>query len=117
MDKMLEEKVAKYVELRKQIEELEAQRKTIAVEILECMPKEQQHVDLEQTWIKRATLFSVKTSLKDAQLFDAVRVKEVVDKEKLKELYKLGHNPPGVSEIHYLQVYTKKTTPEEVLTS
>lgn len=104
----LEEKAAEYVELKKTIEELEARKKTLASEILECMPEESRKVDLSERWIRRASIFSIKTTLAHAQKLGAVKIEEVIDKAKLKQLYKLGQNPPGVSEIHYIQVYSKK---------
>jgi predicted phage-related endonuclease len=108
MDTSLEEKAAEYIELKKTIEALEARKKALAAEMLECMPKESRHVDLSKWWVKKASILSIKTSLAHAQRFGAVKIEEVIDKEKLKQLYKSGQNPPGVSEIHYIQVYTKK---------
>ena len=57
--------------------------------------------------VKRASLLTIKTSLESARQIGAVQVKEVVDKEKIKKLYLEGHNPPDVSEVHFIQVYTQ----------
>lgn len=108
MDADLEGKVAEYIELKRKIEELETRKKALSLEILEFVPKETPRVDLSECWVKRASVFSIKTSLAHAQECGAVKIEEVVDKQKLKELYKSGQNPPGVSEVHYIQVYLKK---------
>lgn len=112
MDTILEEKVAEYLELKKAIEELEARKKTLASEILECMPKESRRVDLKESWVRKASIFSIKTSLMHARKLGAVKIEEVLDKERLKQLYRLGENPPGVSEIHYVQVYSNSKIQE-----
>jgi hypothetical protein len=100
----LEAKIAKYVELRQQIKELENQKKALVSEVLELLPQET--VSIPGYRIKRASLLSIKTSLESAKQLGAVKMKEVIDKEKIKKLYMEGHNPPDVSEVHFIQVYT-----------
>ena len=102
----LETKIAKYVELRQQIEELENQKKALASEVLEMFPPETPTLSVPGYRIKRASLLSIKTSLECAKQFGAIKMKEVVDKEKIKKLYMEGHNPPDVSEVYFIQVYT-----------
>ncbi len=102
----LEKKIAKYVELREQIEELENQKKALAAEVLDLLPQETATVSIPGYRIKRASLLSIKTSLESAKQLGAVTMKEIVDKEKIKKLYREGHNPPDVSEVHFIQVYT-----------
>jgi len=101
----LENKIAKYVELREQIEQLEEQKKGLAAEILELMPKESPQVLVSGYRVKRTSIFSIKTTLEAAHQLGAVKMKEVVDKEKIKALYLDGQNPPDVSEAHFIQVY------------
>lgn len=107
----LEIKIAKYVELRQQIEELENQKKALASEVLELLPQETSTVSIPGYRIKRASLLSIKISLENAKQFGAVKMKEVIDKEKIKKLYMEGHNPPDVSEVHFIQVYTDAAVP------
>lgn len=101
----LETKIAKYVELRQQIEDLEQQKKTLVSEVLELLPSETPTVSIPGYRIKRMSQLTIKTSLESAKQLGAVNLKEVVDKEKIKRLYKEGHNPPDVSEVHFIQVY------------
>lgn len=109
----LESKIAKYVELRRQIEELENQKKALVSEVLEILPQETSTVSIPGYRVKRASLLSIKTSLENAKQLGAIKMKEVVDREKIKKLYMEGHNPPDVSEVHFIQVYTDA----EVLTN
>ena len=110
----LEEKIARYVELRQLIEEMENQRKALVAEVLELMPKETPIALIPGYRIKRASMLSIKTSLNIARQLGAVKMKEVVDKEKLKKLYQEGHNPPDVSELHFIQVYTDAPVPADL---
>ena len=108
----LEEKIARYVELRQQIEEMENQKKALVAEVLELIPKETPTASIPGYRIKRASMLSIKTSLNSARQLGAVKMKEIVDKEKIKKLYQEGLNPPDVSELHFIQVY--KDTPASV---
>lgn len=105
----LETKIARYVELRQQIEERENQRKTLVAEVLELMPKETPIANIPGYRIKKASMLSIKTTLNSARQLGATKTKEIVDKEKIKQLYQEGLNPPDVTEIHFIQVY--KDTP------
>lgn len=107
----LETKIARYVELRQQIEDLENQKKVLVSEILELLPQETPTVSIPGYRIKRVSLLTIKTSLESAKQFGAVKMKEIVDKEKIKKLYMEGHNPPDVSEVHFIQVYTDAAAP------
>lgn len=111
MDEMsLETKIAKYVELRQQLEELENQKKALVAEVLELLPQEAPIVSIPGYRIKRASLLTIKTSLEAAKQLGAVKMKEMIDKEKIKKLYLEGHNPPDVTEVHFIQVYTDADT-------
>jgi hypothetical protein len=100
----LEEKVAKYKELGTQIAELEKEKKLLATEILQYIPKEKKSIQVAGSSVKRVRRLSIKTSLEAAKLYDAVKIEEVVDKEKIKLLYEQGEEIPDVSEIEYIQV-------------
>lgn len=101
----LETKIARYVELRQQIEELEKEKKALVAEVLALLPQETPITSIPGYRIKRASLLTIKTSLESARQLGAVKMKELIDKEKIKKLYIEGHNPPDVSEVHFIQVY------------
>ena len=107
----LETKIARYDELRQQIEDLENQKKALMSEILELLPQETPTVSIPGYRIKRASLLTIKTSLESAKQLGAIKLTEVVDKEKIKKLYREGHNPPDVTEVHFIQVYTVPVAP------
>ena len=107
----LETKIARYVELRQQIEELEIEKKALMSEVLELLPQKTPSVFIPGYRIKRASLLTIKISLESAKQLGAVKMKEVVDKEKIKKLYLEGHNPPDVSEVHFIQVYSVPAAP------
>lgn len=100
----LEEKVAMYKELRAKIEELENQKKNLVKEILELMPKETKSILVADSTVKRYSLLSIKISVENAKILDAVKIQEVVDREKIKKLYASGEQIPDVEEIHYIRV-------------
>jgi hypothetical protein len=102
----IESKVAEYIELRSKLEELENQKKRVVAEILELIPKGTNTIQLPHCRVKRASLLSIKTSLENAQRLGAIKIKEVVDRDKIKQLYESGQNPPDVTEVHFIQVYS-----------
>jgi len=101
---VLEEKLKVYKELRQSIEELEERKKCLADEILQLLPKETKTVHVGEYQVRRMARLSIRTSLESARTLGAVKMEESVDKEKLKELLKLGVDVPDVSEIQYIQV-------------
>ena len=111
----LEEKVAAYKELGKKIEELEKERKILVAEILQSIPKETKSIQVAGYCVKRVCRLSIKTSLENAKMFDAVKVQEVVDKEKIKRLYEQGQPVPDVSEFQYIQVTSLVREPSDAL--
>ncbi len=100
----LEDKVAKYKEVGMQIAELEKQKKLLVAEILQYIPKETKSIQVAGLTIKRVRRLSIRTSLGAAKLLDALKIQEVVDKEKIKLLYEQGQEIPDVSEFEYIQV-------------
>jgi len=107
----IEEKVKIYKELARQIEELETYKKAIVAEILQLLPKDRKNVRIAEYNVRRMTRLSIRTSLEEAKRFEAVKLEEVIDKEKIKSLFALGHSVPGVSEFQFIQVskYTQTT--------
>jgi len=56
-------------------------------------------------------MLSIKISIEDAEKLDAVKMKPIVDRAKIRQLYEAGENPPDVSEIQFLQLY--RVAPKE----
>lgn len=100
----LEEKVKAYKELGGQIEALEEQKKALAREILQLMPADAKTVRIADYQVRRISRLSIKTSMETATLLGAVKTEEVIDREKIKELYAKGHQVPDVFEIQFIQV-------------
>ena len=100
----LEDKVRAYKFLRMQVEELEAKRKALVKEILELLPKEVNALPVAEFNVRRMSRFLIKTTLDDARLLDAIKIEEVVDNARLKKLFEEGHEIPGVSKYHFIQV-------------
>ena len=100
----LEDKIAVYKELGKKIDELEQQKKELVAEILQLIPKESKTLQVANYCVKRVSRLSIRTSLENAKLFNAVKMQEVVDKNQLKKLYEQGQQIPDVTEYEYIQV-------------
>lgn len=100
----LEEKVNAYKELRSKIEELENQKKLLVAEILQLIPKETKSMQVSGSTVRRYSRLSIKISIENAKILDAVKMQEVVDREKIKKLFDRGEHLPDVEEIHYIQV-------------
>ena len=101
---MIEEKVRRYKELQRQIDELEAEKKELVSQVLLLMPEGSNSLRVAEYQVRRMTRLSIKTSLDQAREFDAVKVEEVVDKDKLKKLFELGHPIPEISQTQFIQV-------------
>lgn len=112
MQEMIE-KVQAYKEIQRKMEELEEQKKLLAAEILELMPKETSTVQLNDYRVKRTTRLSIRISLEKAESFGAVKMEKVVDRKVIKELFQQGQDLPDVSEITYIQVYANSGRKEE----
>jgi hypothetical protein len=98
------EKIKTYRELRRKIDELDEHRRQLGAEILELMPAENDHLCIADYQVKRIVRLSIKTSLETAKSFGAVKMQEVVDKEKIKTLYESGQTIPDVSKIQFVQI-------------
>lgn len=106
---VLEEKIEVYKALRKEIEELEMKKKILGAEILSMMPSDTKTLIVASHVVKRYSRLSIRTSLENARLIGASKMEEVVDKDKIKDLFALGQSIPGVTEYKYIQVYSLKS--------
>ncbi|MBI3237064.1 MAG: hypothetical protein HYZ48_05140 [Chlamydiales bacterium] len=106
------EKVQKYKEIQKKIEELETEKKALVGEILDLMPQEMSTMELSTYRIKRVSRLSIQIRLASAEALGAVKMQKVVDREVIKRLFKEGHDLPGVSEIKFIQVCIKEESPD-----
>lgn len=98
----LEEQIKQHKEISLQIEALEAQKKILSVEIMGAMTKKS--MQFGSYVVRRCSRLSISSTVDQARPFQALKLAEVVDKEKLKELYKNGTFVPGIKEIEYIQV-------------
>jgi hypothetical protein len=97
----LEEKIVEYQLINAQIKELEATKQKVYKEILKELPRNQKVVFSENFQISQHTRFTIKTSLEEARPFNATKVEEIVDKEKIKQLVLSGLLVPNVTEARY----------------
>lgn len=98
----LEDMVQQHKEISLKIEELEAQKKTLGESILQAMSSKTMQVG--SYIVKRCSRLSIQSTIDQARHFQAVKVEEVVDKDKLKALYREGVTIPGIKQIEYIQV-------------
>jgi len=106
----VESKVKEYKELQRQIDALERKRKAMMQEILALMPEEAPSMRVANYSVRRVVRLSIGTSLADARTLGATKMREVVDRAKIKELTELGIVVPDVSELRYIQVSTLKSS-------
>lgn len=98
----LEEQVLLHKEISLKIQELEVQKKALTQSILQEITSTS--LQLGRYFVRRCSRLSIAVPLDQARHYDAVKLEEVVDKEKLKTLYKNGMAIPGVSESEYIVV-------------
>ena len=98
----LEEQVKLYKDLCYKIEELEEQKKLLSLSIRQAM--QGKALKLAGFQIRRCSRLSIQLTLEEARSLNAIKLEEVVDKDKIKALYKEGQAIKGVSEIEYIQV-------------
>ena len=107
----LEEQVRQYQELSIKIEELEEQKKALSLSIMQAM--EGKSLQFSDYQVRRYCRLSISLTPDQARPFDAVKLEETVDKEKIKGLYKSGLPVPGVKEVEYIVVSQLKKTPAD----
>jgi hypothetical protein len=102
----ISEKVTQYGDLLHQKELLGKKKKELADAILTLMPNEV----LETTDFKvtRKQNLSIHTTLEEARKFNATKMVEQVDKEKIKQLYLSGIPVEGVEKRFNLSLKPKK---------
>jgi hypothetical protein len=101
----LEEKVRLYKEISQQITELEEQKKSLSQAILQEMQGKSLQIGSYQ--VKRTSRLSISTTLDQARAYNATKLEEIVDKEKIKQFYTNGDSIPGVKTIEYILVTAK----------
>lgn len=102
----LEEKIIAYRKLSREINALEEQKRDLSLEIMAEMPEKK--VDVAGYRAYRHKKLSIKIPIEEARALNATKMEELVDKEKIKELYEQGQQMDGVKEITYLIVTAKK---------
>lgn len=105
----LEEKMAAYREICREIHRLEEEKKTLAQEILTEMPSKKMAFP---GYIARVyTRLLIRIPMEQARMLDATKMVEQVDKDKISEIHKSGVALEGVREISYLVVTSEKVSP------
>lgn len=98
----LEEQIRLHKEISQKIEELEEQKRTLSQSIMQAMPGK--NLQLGGYVVKRFSRLSISMTPDQARSLNAVKFEEVIDKEKIKMLYKSGHPITGVKEVAYIQI-------------
>jgi hypothetical protein len=102
MTHTLENQIRLHKEISKKIDELETQKRQLGIAIMQQM--QSKTLQIPGFFVRHCSRFSIKTSLEEARSFNAVRLEEAIDKDKIKALYNCGHQINGVTEIHYIQI-------------
>ena len=98
----LQDQVKLHKEISKKIEELESQKKELGLAIMQQMTNKT--VNLPGFVVKLCKRLSIKLTIEEARALSAVKMEEIVDRDKIKVLYNKGHSINGVSEIQYIQI-------------
>lgn len=98
----LEQQIKFHKELSKQIEELEEKKKALGAQIMQQMTDK--ILNIPGYMVRRCHRLSISLSVDEARNYGAVKIEEVVDKEKLKTLYHQGHPIKGINEVNYIQI-------------
>lgn len=107
----LEDQIKLHKSLSIKIKELEEQKKTLGVSIMQAM--QGKTLQLGGYLVKCYSRLSIKLSVEEARPYNAVKLEETVDKDKIKTLYKQGRVIKGVSESQFIIVSTLAEVPEE----
>lgn len=102
----LEEMVRRHREISQKIDELEKEKKALGLVIMEQM--EGKSLKVADYLVRRIQRLSISVSIEEARSYNATKMEECVDKEKIKLMYSQGKIVPGVSEIQYIQVTQNK---------
>ena len=98
----LEAKIKLHKELSKKIEEMEEQKRSLSITIMQQM--ESKTLRVPGFLVRCCSRINIKLSIEEARSLNAVKVEEIVDKDKIKSLYNDGQPIKGVSEVHYIQI-------------
>jgi hypothetical protein len=85
----LEEKIRQHKEISLKIEALEKQKKTLSEVIIQSMTSKT--LKIGHYFVRRISRLSISKTPDQARLHHAVKLEEVVDKEKIKALYNNRH--------------------------
>ena len=98
----LEDLARQHKEISLKIEELEAKKKALGEAILQAMTGKS--MQFGSYIVRRCSRLSISSTVDQARPFQALKLEEVVDKDKLKELHISGTAIPGIKKIEYVQV-------------
>jgi len=104
MSMNLEDQIKLYKDLSQKIEEMEEQKKALSHTIMQAM--QGRTLKLAGYLVRCCSRLNIKVTLDEARILNAVKLEEIVDKEKIKALCKDGQLINGVSEIKYIQIST-----------
>lgn len=99
---MLEEQIKLHKTISKRIAQLEEERKQLGLIIMKQMAAN--ILQIPGFCVKRYKRLSIKLSIEDARSLNAVKLEEIVDKDKIKMLISNGTTISGVSETQYIQI-------------
>jgi hypothetical protein len=89
-------------EISLKIDELEQKKKELGLSIMQRMVSPVLQVPGYR--VKRFNRLSISVSVDIARMLNAVKMEEVVDKDKIKEIYRNGQPVQGVTEVNYIQI-------------
>ncbi len=98
----LKDQIRLHKEISQEIVKLEEQKKALSLSIMQTMTGKS--LQLDGFLVKRFSRLSISTTIDQARPLDAIKLEEVVDKDKIKTLYKSGLSISGVKEVEYIQV-------------
>lgn len=107
----LEEQIRLHKEISQKIEQLEEQKRNLSQSIMQAM--QGKSLQMGCYLVRRFSRLSISTTVDQARPFNAIKLEEVVDKEKIKTLHKQGTPFPGVKEVEYIQVTIRDETPSQ----
>lgn len=98
----LEDQIKLHKELSKKIEEMEDQKRVLGLAIMQQM--QSKTLRIPGFLVRCCSRLSIKLSIEEARSLDAIKLEELIDKDKIKALYNSGQSINGVSEIQYIQI-------------
>ncbi|MEN9343400.1 MAG: hypothetical protein RLZZ453_187 [Chlamydiota bacterium] len=105
----LEENIIKYKQLQEAIKKLEEEKQNVYKEILQAFPPDEKEIFSENYQVKKHLRVTIRTTLEEARSFQATKIEEVIDKQKIKEYIRQGIAIPNVTETGYFFVHPRST--------